>query len=415
MPTGSLNYYGYDRNTYRDCLSQIRGMNLKHTFFLNTWSLVMMLVFLAIRIYDNVAMSSVFMRFNMNGLDRVRVGVFVVFTVISIVFEVLIVVFLKHPERNGTIMMYLSTALMIAFSIMISMSQSMKPAILFHVMLVLISVSYIDTMLRMSVGLFIFTGFFLYSVFRVIPIFRHQPKPLSIANEDVFYAVVILVFSLILHYTMQRTRMQQFVTYLNNVKITHDLEVKTNFDALTFLLTRSCFMRMAAEVIRDRSEDEYIAISLINLDGLTQINEKLGHRMGDKVIQLTGQAVVKVLGSNMGTLGEKIWSFPDRALKERYNFACRFAGDELMLMIRGEKDEDAVRGKMEKLLSILNDTEFGELHGIHASFGVTELSKADEEIDEAYGRADDALFYSKHMGKNKITFYEPGIRGKVNG
>ena len=159
MPTGSLNYYGYDRNTYRDCLSQIRGMNLKHTFFLNTWSLVMMLVFLAIRIYDNVAMSSVFMRFNMNGLDRVRVGVFVGFTVISIVFEVLIVVFLKRPERNGTIMMYLSTALMIAFSVMISMSQSMKPAILFHVMLVLISVSYIDTMLRMSVGLFIFTGF----------------------------------------------------------------------------------------------------------------------------------------------------------------------------------------------------------------------------------------------------------------
>jgi len=412
MAKTSVNYYGYDKETYRDCLPQIRSMNLKHTVFLNTWSMVLILIFLGIRIYDDAARSSVFVRFNMNGLDRVRLGVFIGFAIAAVVLEALTWLFVRHPEKNGRVLMYLSNVMMIAFALLISTAQQMKPAILFHVLLVLISVSYIDTMLRMGVGLTFLTGAFLFSVFRSVPLFRYQPKPLSIANEDIFYAVVILSFSLILHYSMQHTRMHQFVTYLKNEKITHDLEIRSNFDELTFLLNRRCFLSMAAEVLRSRRDGECTAICLIDLDGMTQINDKLGHRMGDKAIQMTGQAVIQSLGNNMGTMGEELWSFPDRALKNGYNFACRFAGDELLLMIRGEKDREAVKEKMESLLRALNGVEFGELHGIHASFGITELTAEDEDIDEAYGRADDALYYSKHTGKNKVTFYEPGIRNR---
>ena len=48
--------------------------------------------------------------------------------------------------------------------------------------------------------------------------------------------------------------------------------------------------------------------------------------------------------------------------------------------------------------------EIGELHGIHASMGVTEITVNDRDIDAAYTRADEALYESKRAGKNQIRF-----------
>ncbi|MCR5012286.1 MAG: hypothetical protein K6A72_08085, partial [Lachnospiraceae bacterium] len=62
MNTTSFIYYGYSRDTYRDCRPQIQLTNLKHMMFMNSWLLAVTLIFLGIRIYDNYAISSVFVR-----------------------------------------------------------------------------------------------------------------------------------------------------------------------------------------------------------------------------------------------------------------------------------------------------------------------------------------------------------------
>ena len=43
------------------------------------------------------------------------------------------------------------------------------------------------------------------------------------------------------------------------------------------------------------------------------------------------------------------------------------------------------------------------LDGIHASIGVTIVGPEDRDIDQAYTRADEALYMSKESGRNQIS------------
>ena len=408
MNTTSFIYYGYSKDTYRDCRPQIQMTNLKHMMFMNSWLLAVTLIFLGIRIYDNYAVSSVFVRYNMNGLDRVGIGTFVCFFVLALAAEVFVILSLKDPRWRFNFFIYPSMLLMMGFSLLVSIAQPQKPAILFYVLLVLIAVSYIDTMVNMGIALSLFSIIFWLSVQYGFSPMRFQQKPPSIANEDIFYTVLILSLSLVLHYTRQRTRLQQFVTYLKNIQITNELEIKSSYDALTSLFNRARFMSMATEVLKGSHED-YMVVCLLDLDSFKQINDKLGHQMGDKALQITGRTIAEGVGNLTKTLDDdknELARFSERVMEQKLSFAGRLGGDEFILLIRGENDREAAKARLQSILDRLNAVEFGDLHGIHASFGVTEIVPGDNDIDKVYNRADDALYQSKRAGKNQITFSE---------
>ena len=159
-------------------------------------------------------------------------------------------------------------------------------------------------------------------------------------------------------------------------------------------------MRKCQKILK-KQHDEYMAICMLDLDEFKQINDMMGHQMGDKAIQIAGDTITKTLGIDFS---EK-WSFPERALKERLSFAGRLGGDEFIVLLRGKSGTEELNDQLSKLLATLNSVEFGELHGIHASIGVTEITDNDRDIDKAYHRADKALYQSKGSGKNRITFY----------
>ena len=408
MNTTSFIYYGYSRDTYRDCRPQIQLTNLKHMMFMNSWLLAVTLIFLGIRIYDNYAISSVFVRYNMNGLDRVGIGTFVCFFVLALIGEIYVILCLKNPKWQFQFFIYPSMLLMMGFSLLVSIAQPQKPAILFYVLLVLIAVSYIDTVINMSIALTVFSIAFWLSVQYGFSPLRFQQKPPSIVNEDIFYTALVLSLSLVLHYTRQRTRLQQFVTYLKNIQITNELEIKSSFDALTSLFNRARFMSMATEVLKSSHED-YIVVCLLDLDSFKQINDKLGHQMGDKALQITGRTITEGLGNfteTQDTDRNELARFSELALEQKLSFAGRLGGDEFIVMIRGESDREGAKARLQAILDSLNAVSFGELNGIHASFGVTEITADDNDIDKVYNRADDALYQSKRAGKNQITFSE---------
>ncbi|MBQ3889730.1 MAG: GGDEF domain-containing protein, partial [Lachnospiraceae bacterium] len=146
--------------------------------------------------------------------------------------------------------------------------------------------------------------------------------------------------------------------------------------------------------------DEYIAIALLDLDKFKQINDTLGHQMGDKAIQTTATIIAEEL--NLDLL-EK-WSFANKVVKERISFAGRLGGDEYILFIRGLKNDEEAIALLNRILDRLKAVKIGELKGIRGSFGVTALKESDEDIDTAYQRADAALYTSKSSDTEKVTF-----------
>ena len=379
MKDKSFNYYGYGKSTYDDCGRLIANMNRRHMEILNVWFIIITAIYLF------------FSWQNSYGFSEQNAPVFLIMLIGEVIFETGLLRFRELFDRHNTISIYINIIALFAFGIICSAAQPYMAATIYLVILVLTALSYILTMLRMAVILFLACGVFLFV--------SYQIKPGSIFNQDVFNVLVVLLLSAVLHYTFQRARIRQFITFRQSTRMQQELEIKSSFDALTSLLNRGRFFSMAGDVLKQTRDDE-VVLGLMDLDKFKQINDTLGHQMGDKVIQMAGRTILEELGIDYG---EK-WSFPERAVSESLNFAGRLGGDEFVVIIRNLKNEEEVREIFERMLKTLNYVKMEKLDGIHASIGVTRIGPDERDIDMAYTRADEALYSSKEAGRNQISF-----------
>ena len=382
MTAHSINHYGYDQQTAEDCTELINSTNMKHVIILNVWFF-----------FVNV-LCAFFVAFDIFTLNQSRIELYITYAGISGLFFVICKVFgKKQTTPRVTILVIINMIIWMTFGIVISNDQPYMPATLFMVMMAVLSFSFISTMLRTLMGIAFCSTVFLLFSFRI--------KTASIATQDLYNIIIFFSLSIVLHFAFQRTRMQQFVTLQKNIQIQRELEIKSSFDALTSLLNRGRFFSLAANILSN-PHDEYMVMCLIDLDEFKQINDKLGHQMGDKAIQVAGLTIIECLDID---LSEK-WAFQEKVIKEKCSFPGRLGGDEFIVFIRGKKNRDEIMEVLQNILKKLNSVEIGELHGIHASFGVTEITENDRDIDAAYTRADEALYESKRAGKNQIRFMD---------
>ena len=379
MTARSFNYYGYTKESYMECSEMIRTTNRKHTAILNTWFILINLLYL------------VFSYLNLFGVNQERIPFYAAYLLVGIIFELWLTVFPKSAEKHNYITVFSSIIGFLSYGILTSIFAPYMPATMFLVLLSLTALSYIGNMAIMislsilGVGIFLTTSY-LYKTF-------------SIAYNDTYNAVVVMTLVFGLHYTFQRTRVSQFILYQRDLQIQRELEIKSSFDALTTLLNRGRFFAITEEILRSKP-NEYITLCILDLDEFKGINDNLGHQMGDKVIQTVGKTLIKQLGIE-SYISEMISSWD---LKPKISIAGRLGGDEFILFIRGKKTQDEVRDLLQNILDSLNKVQFDRLNGIHASLGVTEITSTDRDIDNAYKRADIALYESKRAGKNQIHF-----------
>ena len=379
MTARSFNYYGYTKESYMECSEMIHTTNRKHTTILNTWFILINLLYL------------VFSYLNLFGVNQERIPFYAAYLLVGIIFELWLTVFPKAAEKHNYITVFSSIIGLLSYGILTSIFAPYMPATMFLVLLSLTALSYIGNMAIMisvsivGVGIFLTTSY-LYKTF-------------SIAYNDTYNAVVVMTLVFGLHYTFQRTRVSQFILYQRDLQIQRELEIKSSFDALTTLLNRGRFFAITEEILRSKP-NEYITLCILDLDEFKGINDNLGHQMGDKVIQTVGKTLIKQLGIE-SYISEMISSWD---LKPKISIAGRLGGDEFILFIRGKKTQDEVRELLQNILDSLNKVQFDRLNGIHASLGVTEITSTDRDIDNAYKRADTALYESKRAGKNQIHF-----------
>ena len=382
MTAQSINHYGYDEETARECSELINSTNKKHVIILNVWFFIV-----------NV-LCAFFAAFDLFTLNQSSLRLYIIYAVLSALFFVVCKFYgAKQTTLRITILVIVNMLIWLTYGIAISVDQPYMPATLFMVMMAVLSFSFISTMLRTLAGILFCSGTFLFFSFTV--------KTASIAKQDLYNVIIFVSLSIVLHFAFQRTRMQTFVTLQKNIQIQRELEIKSSFDALTSLLNRGRFFSLAGNILA-KPHNEYMAMCLIDLDEFKQINDKLGHQMGDKAIQIAGQAIIDCLNIDLS----KKWAFQEKVIKENCSFPGRLGGDEFILFLRGMSGREEVMDVLQRILKTLNSVDVGELHGIHASLGVTELTENDRDIDSAYSRADEALYESKRAGKNQIRFME---------
>lgn len=388
MTARSFNYYGYSKQSYIECLGLIRSTNRKHISILNTWFVLINLLYL------------VFSALNLFGVNQERIPLYGSFLLASTLFEIWLFAFPKAVEQHSHFAVFSSILILYSYGIITSVIEPYMPATMFLILMSLTALSFIVNMSTIICLAIIGVSVFLAT--------SYMHKTFSIAYRDTYNAVIVTTLVIGLHYTFQRTRVSQFILYQRDLQIQKELEVKSSFDALTSLLNRGRFFSITEEILRSRPS-EYLTLCLLDLDGFKQINDNLGHQMGDKVIQIVGKTILKNL--QLERFANKPISEWD--LTEKVSNAGRLGGDEFILFIRGKNSKQEVTELLQKLLDTLNAVRFDGLNGIHASFGVTEITSNDRDIDNAYKRADEALYESKRAGKNQIRFSSESRSGEA--
>lgn len=166
-------------------------------------------------------------------------------------------------------------------------------------------------------------------------------------------------------------------------------------DPLTGLVNRLLvYDRLAQELARARRHDKMIALVYIDLDRFKEINDTMGHGVGDQLLKAVG-ARIKSLLRDSDTL-------------------ARMGGDEYMILlpdISQAKDVDRVVANLMDTLRRPFDLE-GIKHHITISVGVSLYPLDGKDSETLIKTADLAMYYAKSAGRNRSRRYSSDMKVK---
>src|SRR5580658_3586530 len=170
------------------------------------------------------------------------------------------------------------------------------------------------------------------------------------------------------------------------------LEFQARHDSLTGLPNRSYFMELLNAALREAETDAgrrpgYLAVLFIDLDRFKQINDILGHAMGDRLLREVGQRLKRLLTAD--------------------DLAGRMGGDEFIIVLPRQPDEEAVALASREFLFALrapHQIEDNELF-VTASIGVAIYPRHGTTVAELLRNADLAMYHAKNSGKNDVEVF----------
>lgn len=171
-------------------------------------------------------------------------------------------------------------------------------------------------------------------------------------------------------------------------------------DQLTGLLNRKTFDESIQRVIglsanaayplvdddrrQHSSEETCHWLGLIDIDNFKRINDSLGHIYGDEVLLLMSQIM--------------------RNIFRESDLLFRFGGEEFVV-ITENMDVEGARTAFERFRQAVEEFEFPQVGRVTVSFGAVQVNQQDV-VHALLDRADKALYFAKHHGKNQVCFYD---------
>ena len=129
------------------------------------------------------------------------------------------------------------------------------------------------------------------------------------------------------------------------------------------------------------------AVLFVDLDHFKLINDSLGHRIGDLLLQAVAQRLA-------GHLRE-------------IDTVARVGGDEFVLVLPDMHEENAATETAQRILESLAEPYPIESHTLHVtpSIGISLYPKHGSDVETLISRADSAMYHAKQMGRKNYQLY----------
>ncbi len=175
-----------------------------------------------------------------------------------------------------------------------------------------------------------------------------------------------------------------------------ELEHLATYDTLTGLPNRSLFMELLSRTLAsgDRENSKH-AVLFIDLDNFKNVNDSMGHQVGDLLLREVAQRLKKC------TRGEDTVS--------------RMGGDEFVLLIQRVRDPSDAAEVSSKIIQALvpafeidNRSVF-----ITPSIGIVISPDNGKDAQKLLRNADTAMYHAKNKGRNTYQFFTEEMNQRV--
>jgi diguanylate cyclase (GGDEF)-like protein/PAS domain S-box-containing protein len=164
------------------------------------------------------------------------------------------------------------------------------------------------------------------------------------------------------------------------------------YDPLTGLPNRRLFHdRLAQALARAQRNERLLGILFFDLDHFKDINDTLGHLLGDLLLQSAARRLMEVVRKD--------------------DTVARLGGDEFTVVLNDISNvEDAV-GVAKKVLSLFAEPfqVGGQEVFVSTSIGITIYPFDDSDIENLIKNADTAMYRAKALGRNNYQLYDASM------
>jgi len=180
-----------------------------------------------------------------------------------------------------------------------------------------------------------------------------------------------------------------FVDISERIEQEEKIRHLAHHDALTGLPNRLLFdERLSMSLEQSKRHHERLALLFIDLDRFKNINDTLGHHVGDGLLQSVAERLMEAVRA-----GDTV---------------CRQGGDEFVVILNSVEDADEVAHIVERRLIplILQPHEVAgiSMH-ISCSVGIAVYPEDADDMEELMRHADTAMYSAKAQGRNNFQFF----------
>lgn len=160
------------------------------------------------------------------------------------------------------------------------------------------------------------------------------------------------------------------------------------YDGLTGLANRTLLKDRLAQALADaRRQKHKVALLFLDLDGFKDINDSLGHSVGDLLLQGVAERL-KTWGREQDTI-------------------ARLGGDEFLVMLTHVRDVPDAAVAAERFMDAIDGPFVVQGHSlsVSCSLGISVFPEHGEDGETLIKNADAAMYSAKQSGRNSFRFF----------
>lgn len=185
---------------------------------------------------------------------------------------------------------------------------------------------------------------------------------------------------------LAETVAQNIAMSFASLALQEELRYQSLRDPLTGLFNRRYLQEsLTREINRAHRKQQFIGVMILDIDHFKSFNDTYGHIAGDRVLQDVSAFI--------------------RSEIRQYDIACRYGGEELVLILPDASIEETIV-RAEEIRAGINQLKLEydakKLEAISVSIGVSCFPDDSVDVDGLINQADKALYKAKEAGRNCV-------------